>query len=137
MAAFDFLGQHLHSLDSKNRVAIPAKFRQQLPEGPVFITALPEGCLSVYPKSEWDEFVRQSMERLDPLSREARRTKRGISANAEPCIPDKQGRVTLTAKQLEQAGIAREVVFAGAINSFEIWSRDRWEAEEALAAAEQ
>ncbi|MHB1002870.1 MAG: division/cell wall cluster transcriptional repressor MraZ, partial [Thermoleophilia bacterium] len=50
MAAYNFLGQHLHTLDSKKRVAIPAKYRQQLPEGQVYVTTLPEGCLAVYPQ---------------------------------------------------------------------------------------
>jgi len=114
-------------------VAIPAKFRQQLPEGPVYVTALSEGCLAVYPQSEWDDLVRQSLERLDPLSRNGRRTKRGLSSSAEQSIPDKQGRITISGKHLQQAGIGKEVVFVGAINCFEIWSKERWEAEEALA----
>lgn len=135
MAAYNFLGQHLHSLDSKNRVAIPAKYRQQLPEGQIYVTILPEGCLAAYPQSEWDNLVHESLGKLDPLSPEARRTRRGLSSHAEPSTPDKQGRITITANQLEQAGIDKEVVFAGSINYFEIWSKDRWEIEESLAGA--
>ena len=137
MAAFNFLGQHLHSLDSKKRVAIPARFRQQLPEGQVYVTTLPEGCLAVYPQSEWDDFLNDSLGKLDPLSRSARRTKRNISGNAEPSIPDKQGRITISGKQMGQAGINKEVIFVGAINCFEIWGKERWEAEEALAGEEE
>ncbi|MHB0916107.1 MAG: division/cell wall cluster transcriptional repressor MraZ [Thermoleophilia bacterium] len=136
MAAYNFLGQHLHTLDSKKRVAIPAKYRQQLPEGQVYVTTLPEGCLAVYPQSEWDDLVHESIGRLDPLPPEARRIRRGLSSHAEPCTPDKQGRITITTNQLEQTGIDKEVVFAGSINYFEIWSKDRWEIEESLAGAQ-
>ncbi|MHB1002869.1 MAG: division/cell wall cluster transcriptional repressor MraZ, partial [Thermoleophilia bacterium] len=71
-----------------------------------------------------------------PLSPEARRIRRGLSSHAEPCTPDKQGRITITTNQLEQTGIDKEVVFAGSINYFEIWSKDRWEIEESLAGAQ-
>lgn len=137
MAAYNFLGQHLHTLDSKKRVAIPAKFRQQLPEGQIYVTKLPEGCLAVYPQSEWDTFLNESLGKLDPLSRSARRIKREISSNAETSTPDKQGRITISSNHLEQAGIRKEVVFVGALNCFEVWDRDRWEAEEAVSGEEE
>jgi MraZ protein len=137
MAAFNFLGQHSHSLDSKKRVAIPAKFRQQLPEGNVFITTLPEGCLAVYPESEWNDLVNDNLGKLDPLSRVDRKMKRNLTSNAESGAPDKQGRVTISSKQLELAEIKKEVVFVGAINCFEIWSKKKWEAEEASTGEER
>jgi MraZ protein len=137
MAAYNFLGQHSHSLDTKKRVAIPAKYRQQLPEGQVFITTLPEGCLAVYPQSEWDSLVNENLGKLDPLSRSDRRMKRSLTSSADACVPDKQGRITISSKQKKRAGIKKEVVFVGSINSFEVWSKEKWAAEEASADEEE
>src|SRR5229473_3493995 len=47
-----FLGTYRHSVDTKGRVAIPARFREQLPSGTV-ISKGAEGCLQVYPPQEW------------------------------------------------------------------------------------
>lgn len=137
MAAYNFLGKHSHSIDSKKRVAIPAKFRQQLPEGDVYITTLPEGCLVVYPKSEWEGFLEGSLGKLDPLSQADRKTKREIVSKAGAFPLDKQGRINLNSDQMKETGIRKGVLFVGAINCFEIWSREKWEAEEASVGEEE
>src|ERR1700694_924058 len=49
-----FLGTYRHSVDAKGRVAIPARFREQLPSGTV-ISKGAEGCLQVYPPQEWGQ----------------------------------------------------------------------------------
>ena len=64
------LGEHEHSLDDKNRVTLPAKFRQAFADG-VFVARGIDPCLLVYPPEGWHRLVEGRMEGLDPFSREA------------------------------------------------------------------
>lgn len=131
MAVYKFWGHYQHSLDSKNRVAIPAKFRQQISDGKVVVTKFFDGCLAVYPESEWEELVENELSKLSSItSREGRRIERTLSGSAFPCEVDRQGRISLSAYHLKQAGIEKEVVFKGLNNKFEIWDKQRWEAWE-------
>lgn len=134
MATYKFWGHYEHSLDSKNRVAIPAKFRQQIPDGRVIVTKFFDGCLAVYPESEWEELVETQLTKINPLTsregQEEHRIVRRLTGSAFPCEVDKQGRIGLSAYHLKQAGIRKEVVFKGLNNKFEIWDKDRWEAWE-------
>ncbi|MBE0429138.1 MAG: division/cell wall cluster transcriptional repressor MraZ [Thermoleophilia bacterium] len=118
-------------MDSKNRVAIPAKFRSQISGGKVVVTKFFGGCLAVYPESEWQELVQNQLSSLNPItSREALRIERTLFGSAFPCEVDKQGRISLSAYHLKVAGIGKEVVFKGLNNKFEIWDKGRWEAWE-------
>jgi MraZ protein len=132
MSAYRFLGNYTHSIDSKKRVAIPAKFRQQLPEGKkVIITRQPEGCLAVFPEDEFELQIFSKLDDLDQLSGRNRRTVRDWSGNAYDGDVDKQGRINLGNIDLKKVGIKKEVVFVGAYRRFEIWAHDAWEEYEA------
>ena len=128
MPEYDFLGQHSHSLDSKNRVAIPAKFRSQLEDGKVIVTKGFDGCLVVYPMDEWSRLRQEKIAMLDPMeSRAARDKMRKLLSGAANCEIDKQGRIGLTAPHLKWAEIGKEVVFTGMGNCFEVWAVKQWE----------
>jgi MraZ protein len=123
-----FLGKHDRNLDDKGRLAIPAKFREQLPTGSV-ITIAPDNCLRVYPPTEWERVTGQSV--VDAASSPAERTMiRNLFAAAAPLELDAQGRTLLPANLRERAGIGGSAVVVGVNNVVEIWSRERWEAEE-------
>jgi MraZ protein len=63
--------------------------------------------------------------------------KRNLTSTADACAPDKQGRISISSKQMKRAEIKKEVVFVGAINCFEVWGKEKWEAEEATASEEE
>lgn len=128
MAGYKFWGHFQHTLDSKNRVAIPAKFRQQITDGKVVVTEFFEGCLAVYPAAEWLSFTEREIEGLSPIeSRRNRDVNRMLYGSAHDCDLDRQGRISLTQHLLEATGISKEVVFKGVNDRFEIWDRQRWE----------
>lgn len=132
MTDYKFWGHYQHSLDSKNRVAIPAKFRQQIPDGKVVVTKFFGGCLAVFPESEWEKLVGNELTGLSPVTnRDGLAIQRTLFGSAFPCEVDKQGRISLSAYHLKQAGIEKEVVFKGLNTNFEIWDKKRWEAWEA------
>jgi MraZ protein len=119
------LGEYEHTLDDKNRLTLPAKFRQALGGG-VVVTRGMDGCLFVFTRVTWDEFVASRLEGLNPFSREARQMSRFMFAGATETELDKQGRIMVPPALLEHASLGREVVVAGVRDHVEIWDRAAW-----------
>ena len=119
------LGEYEHTLDDKNRLTLPAKFRQEF-EGGVVLSRGLDGCLVVFTRGNWDSFVAAQLEGLNPLSREARQMNRFMFAGAAEAELDKQGRVMVPAALVERAALGREVVVAGVRDHVEIWDRAAW-----------
>jgi MraZ protein len=120
------LGEFEHTIDDKNRLTLPAKFRQAL-SGGLVITRGMDGCLYCYPRPEWERMVDGRLAGLDPLSKEGRMMHRYFFAGASETEPDKQGRVLVPATLTKNAGIDREVVIAGVGDRLEIWDRQAWQ----------
>ncbi len=118
------MGTYDHSIDTKGRVIVPAKFREALGDSFVVTLGL-DGCLFVYPNEEWEDFVNQLKEL--PGSKEARKLQRYFMAGAAPCDVDKQGRVLIPSNLREKAGLEKDIVFVGVMSKIEIWSRQRWD----------
>jgi len=119
------LGEHEHTIDDKNRLTLPAKFRQAFADGLVLARGI-EDCLSAYPRSEWAATVASRLQELDPLSREGRLMQRFFFSGAAEAELDKQGRVMIPAPLAEHAGLGKEVVVAGIRDHLEIWDRAAW-----------
>ncbi|MCI5936556.1 MAG: division/cell wall cluster transcriptional repressor MraZ [Eubacterium sp.] len=119
-----FMGTYEHGLDTKGRVIIPAKLRDELGESFVVTLGL-DGCLFAYPQDEWQVFINKLNEL--PGNKEGRKLLRHFSANAAACEVDKQGRVLIPAKLRQYAGLEKDVVFVGVLSKIEIWSKNRWE----------
>jgi MraZ protein len=119
------VGEYEHSIDDKNRLTLPAKFRQALAGG-VVVTRGMDGCLYVYARDNWDELVDRRLAELDPLSREGRLMQRFFFSGAQEAEPDKQGRIMIPATLAERAGLGRDVVVAGVYDHLEIWDRAQW-----------
>jgi MraZ protein len=119
------LGEYEHTIDDKNRLTVPARFRQALEAGVVLTRGL-EACVYAYPAAEWRSLVESRLAQLDPLSRESRSLERFFFAGATEVNPDRQGRVMLPPPLIEHAGLQREVVVAGVRDRLEIWDRAAW-----------
>ena len=123
-----FHGTFDHTLDAKNRLTVPAKFRAAL-SGRVFLVRGVEPCISVYPAATYEAMTGAALQGLNPFSPQARELKRMLYGAATDTELDSAGRVMLTPKLLEHAGIrGREVVIAGAGDCLELWDRSAWEA---------
>jgi transcriptional regulator MraZ len=119
------LGEYEHTLDDKNRLTLPAKFRQAF-AGDVVVSRGLDGCLFVFTRDNWDSFVVAQLEGLNPFSKEARQMSRYMFAGAAETELDKQGRMMVPPSLLEHAGLGREVVVAGVRDHVEIWDRAAW-----------
>ena len=117
-------GEYNHNLDSKGRVIIPAKLREQLGET-IIITKGLDNCLFVFPEKEWQNF-QEKLSKLKLVSKEARSFIRFFIGSSEEISLDKSGRILLPHPLREYASIEKEAVLVGVLNRLEIWDKERW-----------
>lgn len=120
-----FLGEYKHSLDAKGRISIPVRFRTELGSSAIVTKGL-EGCLSLYPKGEWENMA-QRIANLPISSASARSFSRMMLSGAMEVEIDRLGRALLPSYLREYAGIDGEAVMAGLYNRVEIWDKKSWE----------
>lgn len=119
-----YIGEYIHSIDTKGRVIMPQKFREQL--GPVFyITRGIDGCLFVYDENEWSAMY-EKIKDLRLTSKKAREFSRFLYAPAREVEVDKQGRMIIPQNLREYAGITKEVAITGVASRIEIWSKEKY-----------
>ena len=129
----ELLGQHRYQLDTKGRIALPAKFREPFGDG-VYLTLGQDGCLFAFPKPEWDK--RSEEVRSRPLGgQQARAYARMFFGNAERIDLDGQGRMVVPQKLRAQVGLQREAVVIGVSDWLEIWPSTRWDEYERTQAS--
>ena len=117
-----FKSAYYHSLDAKNRVFIPAKFRDALGEEFVVFKGS-EKCLYVYTKEGFEKVSRQFMNTNN------REIQRAFFSQVVDMTADKQGRITLSNDLLEHADITKDVSIIGAGSRIEIWATENFKAD--------
>ena len=120
-----FRGTFDHSLDAKNRLTIPAKFRAALSEGVVLAKGI-ERCVQVWTPKAFDAYVSSALRGLNPLSEQARKLNRFFAANSLDTELDAAGRVMVPSFLLEHADLRKDVVVTGAGECLEVWDRGAW-----------
>ena len=125
-----FMGEYSHTIDTKGRLIIPSKFREELGETFVVTKGL-DGCLCVFSDEEWKAFEIK-LKSLPLTNKNARQFARFFVAGATPCELDKQGRILLPATLREFAGLEKDVVLTGMLNRIEIWSKEKWNENNSL-----
>lgn len=121
-----FIGEYSYSIDSKKRLALPAKLRKEL-GNKVIITRGFENCLVVYPQTEWKS-VMEELRKLPTGRAESRKFSRAILGGAVEVSLDKLGRVLVPDYLKEYAGLKKNVTICGLSNKLEIWDVKKWEA---------
>lgn len=126
-----FYGEYQFIMDTKNRVFIPSKFRDEIKKEnskKLMITIGLDGCLYLFPQSSWNELLKNNMEIFRLENKEEERAfKRFFFSNASDVEIDEQGRILISNSHKNYAGIKKEVVIIGAGNKIELWSKERWE----------
>ena len=120
-----FMGEYNHTVDTKGRLIVPSKFREQLGDEFV-VTKGMDGCLFVYANDDWNAFE-QKLTSLPLINKEARKFARFFLAGAAQVEVDKQGRILLPTNLRQFAGLEKDVVLVGVGSRIEIWSRENWE----------
>ncbi len=121
-----FLGEFAHTLDSKGRLTIPAKFREQLDGGLVVTRSPMDRCLLVFPMPEWEKIAAKvsALPLADPRSAQLRRA---FFSAAEDLTPDRQGRILLSQRLREFAQIEADIIVAGVNTFVELWRPTLWD----------
>lgn len=119
-----FIGQYTYNLDSKRRLAIPAKFRNLLGKKAVITRGL-DNCLFLYPVKEWEKLA-QKLSQLPISQADARGFARIMLAGATDVTIDSLGRILIPDYLTKYAGLNKKVVIAGLFNRIEIWDEKKW-----------
>lgn len=119
-----FIGEYLHTLDPKNRVSLPAKFRKDLGRAVVITRGL-DHCLFVYPKSAWKKEAESRAVHAGGTAA-ARGLARLFLAGAMEAEVDSAGRILIPDHLKSFAGLDSKTVIAGVASRIEIWEEAAW-----------
>jgi len=119
-----FSGEYRHALDGKNRVTIPSAWRIGDSEEYFLIVSPTHGCLTAMPPDVFTSIAEKTKERFEPAKHQD--FIRQFYAKAIRSATDKQGRLLLNEEQCKQVGLRDDVLLAGALNRFDLWSPAGW-----------
>lgn len=119
-----FLGEHLHTLDPKNRISVPSKFRKELGRAVVVTRGL-DNCLYLYSRKEWEKQARVYSAEVNGSA-----ARRGLArlflAGSSEAEVDKAGRVLIPEHLKAFAAIKDKAIMAGVADRVEIWEEQAW-----------
>lgn len=121
-----FIGEYNHSVDTKGRMNVPAKFREDLGDR-FYMTKGLDNCLFMFPEAEWRVFE-EKLKSLPLTNRNARAFVRLFFAGATECTLDKQGRVNIPQPLRDHGQIEKDVIVIGVGTRVELWSDTNWNA---------
>ena len=122
-------GEYIHTLDSKDRFILPARFRDKLKtlkQKKLYITRGLDSCLSLYAHEAWKK-LEEKFESLSFTKQQSRSFNRLLFSGASEIEVDSQGRITLPEYLKEFAKVKREIVIIGVVNRIEIWDKTCWD----------
>lgn len=121
-------GKVAHQLDAKNRIRIPAKYKNEFPRGEkLYFVEYAAGCISVMPESVLSAKL-ASFDEVNPGDPEMMNAKRRIMCSIDEVAEDPQGRAPIPKAFREYAGLGKDVVTVGMGQYIEIWAQDKFEA---------
>lgn len=132
-----FRGVTQLSLDTKGRLAIPARYRDELESscsGHLIVTVDPSKCLLIYPQPAWEP-IEQKLNNLASFNPTTRSLQRLLVGNAYDTNMDNASRILISSPLRQFAGLSKDVVLVGQGTKFELWDETQWnlQIEAALA----
>ncbi len=118
------IGEFTHSIDDKNRISLPIKFRKEVGKKVVVTHGL-DNCLFLYPLNEWEK-IAEKLANLSMGQSDTRGFNRFMLAGATEVDVDSVGRMLVPQYLKEFAHLGEKVVFTGVHNRIELWNEDRW-----------
>jgi MraZ protein len=125
-----FRGLYEHSLDSKDRLTVPARFRSALADGVVLSKGL-DPCVDLYTPEAFDGVSDTYLAPHSPFSADARKMRRRFHGGSFDEKLDSAGRVRLPKNLIEHAELNGPCVIVGAGDNLEIWNAEKWSSHEA------
>jgi MraZ protein len=122
-----FRGTFDHTLDAKNRLTVPARYRSALAEGVVLAMPLDQKpCVGVWSPGEYETYTRRALAELPPLSPRLAELERFFYGSSQDADLDAAGRIMVPGFLGEHAELEKEVVVVGAGDRLELWNKLRW-----------
>ncbi|MFZ2522957.1 MAG: division/cell wall cluster transcriptional repressor MraZ [Minisyncoccia bacterium] len=119
-----FIGEYTHSIDDKNRISLPAKFRVSLGKKIVVTPGL-DNCLFVFTQKEWQK-IEERLNQSSLLQADNRSFNRFMFAGATEAEVDSIGRILIPDFLRDRAGLKNKVSVIGVSNRVEIWNEKTW-----------
>ena len=120
-----FIGEFKHSVDTKGRVAVPAKFRNQISSGAIITRGL-DHCLFVFTETDWESLA-QKIVALPLAQANSRAFARLMLSGASSAELDSQGRILIPDYLRKYAGLGKSVKVIGVYNRMEVWDETAWQ----------
>ncbi len=120
-----FMGEYQHNIDSKGRVIVPSKFRDDLGSKFVVTRGL-DSCLFIYSQEIWIGIV-EKLKSLPWTNPDVRKFARFFTAGAIECELDNQGRIVIPQNLREHAKLEKTIVSIGVVDRVEIWNKENWD----------
>ena len=130
-----FRGHFDYSLDAKNRLTVPTKFRAAFSSGIVLAKGL-EPCIAIWTPEAFEEWTHSFLSNLNPVSAERRKLTRFFAGSSFDAELDSAGRITVNGPLLAHARIEKEVVIVGNLDHLEVWDRATWASDQDQLADE-
>ncbi len=119
------IGEYAHSLDTKGRLIMPAKLRQDMGDKFIVTKGL-DGCLFAFSQNEWLNFETK-LKSLPLSDKNARNFVRFFLSGATECELDKQGRFLIPNNLRLAANLEKDTVIIGVGTRLEIWDKATWD----------
>lgn len=119
------IGEYIHNIDAKKRLAIPSKLRREMGEKAVLTRGL-DGCLFLFSVKEWEVFA-EKLSHLSFVKHDTRSFVRLFLSGASEVETDPLGRILIPDYLKDYAQLGKKVIIAGLFNRLEIWDHDKWQ----------
>jgi len=127
-----FRGASAITLDSKSRITIPTKYRDELIAdcaGKMVCTVdIQHPCLLLYPLPEWEE-IELKLCQLSSMNAQERLLQQVLLGNASDCEMDKNGRLLINGPLRKHADLEKSIMLVGQLKKFEIWNESSWQSQ--------
>lgn len=118
------IGEYIHTLDEKNRMSLPVKFRKEMGKSIVIAPGL-DNCLSLFTVKEWQK-ISKKLSDSSMLASDNRSFSRFMFGQAVILGVDNNGRILIPENLKNRSGLTNKVVVIGVENRAEIWNEKAW-----------
>lgn len=118
------IGEYTHTVDDKNRISLPVKFRQEMGKKIVITPGL-DGCLFVFTMKQWGT-ISEKLGESSILQADTRSFNRYMLGGASEVEVDSIGRILIPDFLKDRANLKSKVVMIGVQNRVEIWNDKSW-----------
>jgi len=118
------IGEYIHTLDNKNRLSLPVKFRKEIGKSVVIAPGL-DNCLSIFTEKEWNK-ISQKLSESSMLQTDNRSFARFMFGGAVPIDVDSNGRILIPEHLRDRSSLGNKVAVIGVQNRIEIWNDAIW-----------